>query len=86
MITLTKTTSYKDGGTEAYLLGDNLNQFNKNGLVFCCDNRLFSSTKGCWYEGYPEKNNGNLVAPESELALALDSAHSKLLKKKQQPS
>ena len=81
MIKLTRTTSYKDGGTEAFMLIDYVNKFPyKSGVVFCRDNRIKSTTKGCWYEGYPEKSNGNLVDTKSEFSQALDAAYAALKK------
>lgn len=71
---LIKGDTYKDGGTESYLLGDGIGGFINEGQMYYLDGRLFSTTKGCWYKGYPEKNNGNLIDPKSEFALELDSA------------
>jgi hypothetical protein len=74
MIKLERTTIYKDGGTEAFLLGDGNGDYLNEGFVYCLDNRLFSETKGCWYAGYPEPSNGNIVASSSELAQELNTA------------
>lgn len=74
MIILIKATTYKDGGTESYLLSDGMGGFTDNGQLYYLDGRLRSVTKNCWYKGYPEENNGNLIDPKSEFAMELNSA------------
>lgn len=74
MIKLIKAATYKDGGTESYLIDDGIGGFFDNGQLYYLDSRLFSVTKNYWYKGYPEKNNGNLIDPKSDFAMELNSA------------
>lgn len=74
MIQLKLVTVYKDGGTESYLATDELGSYLGGGYVICLDNRLGSQTKGYWYIGYPEKNNGNMLDVDSSFVQNLNKA------------
>jgi hypothetical protein len=49
---------YKDGGTI---------EISTDKGVYCFDNRLFSQTKGKLYDGYPKKDNSNLIENSKDL-------------------
>jgi hypothetical protein len=57
-----KFDTYRDGGTI---------EIETNEGIFCFDNRINSITKGKLYNGYPKKDNSNLIENSEDLELKL---------------
>lgn len=55
---IVKFEIYKDGGTI---------EISTDKGVYCFDDRLFSQTKGKLYDGYPKKDNSNLIENSEDL-------------------
>jgi hypothetical protein len=53
-----KFEMYRDGGTI---------ELTTDKGIFCFDNRIRSNTKGRLYDGYPKKDNSNLIENSDEL-------------------
>lgn len=54
--------TYRDGGTI---------KIETNRGTFCFDNRISSNTKGRLYEGYPKRDNSNIIENSGELEAEL---------------
>ena len=57
-----EVNSYRDGGTV---------QIDTDEGVFCFDGRIGSSTKGRLYNGYPMRDNSNLIEDYETLEIQL---------------
>lgn len=59
-MTLNLISISKDGGTGSY---------DYNGVKYCLDRRINTTTYSQWYLGYPKKDNSNIVTDINLISL-----------------